>query len=80
MDPISETVQETGTMTWAASLLRLPHDMTIAEIEIKFGSDWKVPSVQLRPMKNQQFRILQTVNIRGISPTEPILYRNLLGQ
>lgn len=32
-------------MTWGASLMRLPQDMTIAEMEIEFGSDWKVPSV-----------------------------------
>ncbi len=32
-------------MTWGASLMRLPEDMTIAEMEVKFGSDWKVPSV-----------------------------------
>ena len=32
-------------MTWGASLMRLPGDMTIAEMEIEFGSDWKVPPV-----------------------------------
>jgi hypothetical protein len=32
-------------MTWGASLMRLPDDMTIAEMEIEFGSDWQVPSV-----------------------------------
>ena len=32
-------------MTWGASLMRLPQDMTIAEMETKFGPDWKVPPV-----------------------------------
>ena len=32
-------------MTWGASLMRLPESMTIAEMEIEFGPDWKVPPV-----------------------------------
>ena len=32
-------------MTWGASLMRLPESMTIAEMEIEFGPDWKAPPV-----------------------------------
>lgn len=36
-------------MTWGASLMRLPEGMTITEMEIEFGSDWKVPPVGTVP-------------------------------
>lgn len=32
-------------MAWGASLMRLPQDMTIAEMAEKFGDNWKVPPV-----------------------------------